>query len=172
MHTVTWPPLKQQTITGIIFTAILGTLWHFLYPWSRQNFLVGFFAPVNESTWEHLKLLFFPMLLFILYQSQRHSYHRRNILSSGFIGILTGLIAIPLFFYGYQAILGESFIVIDIFIFLVSVCLAFTVYYYLRKKAVSVISAKGAYLLMLILTLAFALFSYFPPNIFLFRPPA
>ena len=48
-----------QLIT-IIFAIILGTLLHFTYKWSNKNMLVGAFSAVNESTWEHLKLLFFP----------------------------------------------------------------------------------------------------------------
>ena len=59
--------LKLDMIIGIIFVSAIGTLWHFVYEWSGQNFIVGFFFPVNESTWEHMKMLFFPMLLYSLY---------------------------------------------------------------------------------------------------------
>lgn len=51
-------------IIGVLVTSVLGTLFHFTYDWSGQNFLVGLFTPVSESTWEHMKLLFFPMLLY------------------------------------------------------------------------------------------------------------
>ena len=51
---------KVFTVIGILFTIILGSLSHFFYGWSGNFFLVGFFSPVNESVWEHLKLLFFP----------------------------------------------------------------------------------------------------------------
>ena len=47
----------------VIFTAILGTLLHFTYEWSNENRIVGFFSAVNESTWEHLKILFYPMII-------------------------------------------------------------------------------------------------------------
>lgn len=45
------------------FISILGVLLHFTYEWSNDNPAVGLFSAVNESTWEHLKLIFFPMLL-------------------------------------------------------------------------------------------------------------
>ncbi len=51
---------------GILFTAALGSFGHFAYDLSKENILVALFCPVNESTWEHLKLLFFPFLLFSL----------------------------------------------------------------------------------------------------------
>ncbi|MDD7025196.1 MAG: DUF6512 family protein, partial [Oscillospiraceae bacterium] len=55
--------LKCYTITGILFVIITGTISHFVYEWSQNNFILGLFFPVNESTWEHMKLLFFPMLI-------------------------------------------------------------------------------------------------------------
>ena len=47
------------TIARILSVSLLGTLLHFTYRWSGRNPLI---APVNESVWEHMKLLFFPML--------------------------------------------------------------------------------------------------------------
>ena len=58
--------IKKIQIFSIIFTFILGTLLHFTYKLSGNNQLVGVFSAVNESTWEHLKLVFFPMLLTII----------------------------------------------------------------------------------------------------------
>ena len=54
--------LKFIIFSGI-FVMILGTLLHFTYEWSGNNTFVAAFSAVNESTWEHLKLLFYPMFL-------------------------------------------------------------------------------------------------------------
>lgn len=56
---------KRYIVTGFLFVGILGTLFHFVYDWCRQARLIGLFVPVNESTWEHMKLLFIPMLIYI-----------------------------------------------------------------------------------------------------------
>ena len=53
-------------IIGAVFTIITGTLLHFVYEWSGESLFVGIFSPINESVWEHLKLLFFPMSVFLL----------------------------------------------------------------------------------------------------------
>lgn len=58
---------KRDIIIGILFVLVTGTLSHFLYDWSGRLPVVGLFAPVNESVWEHMKLLFFPMLLYALF---------------------------------------------------------------------------------------------------------
>lgn len=55
--------IRNYQIVSIIFVCILGTLLHFTYELSGENQLVASFSAVNESVWEHLKLLFFPMLL-------------------------------------------------------------------------------------------------------------
>ena len=43
---------------------ILGSLLHFAYDYSNKNKIVGLFAPVNESIFEHSKILLTPLLLF------------------------------------------------------------------------------------------------------------
>ena len=52
-------PLKIYTITGAISVFVLGTLSHFFFQWSNDNLIVGLFSAVNESTWEHMKLIFY-----------------------------------------------------------------------------------------------------------------
>ena len=54
--------IKAELIV-ILFSLVLGTLLHFTYEWSGENLFVGSFSAVNESVWEHLKLVFFPMLI-------------------------------------------------------------------------------------------------------------
>ena len=58
-----------SSIIGFFVVSILGTLGHFVYNWTDENILAGFLFPVNESTWEHMKLAFFPMLLYVFLES-------------------------------------------------------------------------------------------------------
>ena len=53
-------------ILSTVFILILGTILHFTFTFSNNNPIVGIFSAVNESTWKHLKLLFFPMLITII----------------------------------------------------------------------------------------------------------
>ena len=71
---------KLYFIGGILFTAILGTLSHFFYDWTGQGALIGLISPVNESTWEHMKLVFFPLLLSSSRQYPGHALHSRSLL--------------------------------------------------------------------------------------------
>ena len=62
--------MKLWQAAGFAFATLGGTILHFLYDWTGGSILVAPFSGVNESTWEHMKLLFFPMLLFSLVQSR------------------------------------------------------------------------------------------------------
>ena len=58
MNTVTQKltRLKIFTAVSFILTAALGTACHFAFDFFGQSRLIAPFVPVNESTWEHLKL--------------------------------------------------------------------------------------------------------------------
>ena len=65
-------------LANFIIIAAIGALLHFTYEWSNNNSLIATFSTVNESTWEHLKLAFFPILIFgiidllVLFVVDRH----------------------------------------------------------------------------------------------------
>ena len=89
--------LKHWQIIGFIFTAIVGTLLHFLYDWLSESILIAPFSSVNESTWEHMKLFFWPAFLFAAVQSLFFR-DRKDFLMIKLRGILSGLILIPVLF--------------------------------------------------------------------------
>lgn len=59
---------EQRRAVIVIALLAFGTafLQHSVYEFLGENKIVGFFAPINESVWEHLKLAFYPMVVFIL----------------------------------------------------------------------------------------------------------
>lgn len=54
-------------IIGTFFIIILGTINHFLYDWFNHNKIIGYFTAVNESTWEHLKLVIAPSFIWLIF---------------------------------------------------------------------------------------------------------
>ena len=108
--------LLRFQIFSVIFTWILGTILHFTYDWSNQNAIVGAFSAINESTWEHLKLLFFPMLITTIigyfYLKPKEEY--KNFLCAKTIGILVALVFVVIFFYTYTGVIGTNFAILDI----------------------------------------------------------
>ena len=164
--------LKRYTMIGIIFVLITGTLAHFLYDWTGNNYIVGLFTPINESIWEHMKLLFFPMLLysFIIIFKFKTTYS--HITSSLCFGILAGTILIPVFFYAYISLLGKDIFLLDIGTFILSIIIAFLLSYKLtlscRLEPYTVLLCC----LVGVLFICFILFSYHPPATRIFEDPA
>lgn len=164
--------LRGYAIIGIVFVLVTGTLAHFLYEWSGNRKIVGLFAPVSESVWEHMKLLFFPMLLYAPVMAFRLRDEFPCILSSLCCGLLAGTLAIPVLFYGYTFILGRNIFFLDIAVFILSVLLAFWIIYRLaphcRPKRSSILLGCS----VCILLGCFLWFSYHPPKGSLFADPA
>ena len=121
---------------GFSLTALLGTMLHFLYDWTNRSVLVATFSSVNESTWEHMKLLYFPLLIFALFQN-RFSGDYKNFWCIKLTGILTGLILIPVIFYTYNGAFGRSPDWLNITIFFISAAVTFFLEWQLFKKTTS-----------------------------------
>ncbi len=160
--------LKFQ-IFSVIFTWILGTILHFTYEWSNENIIVAAFSAVNESPWEHLKLLFFPMLITAIigyfYLKPREEY--QNFLCAKTTGILAALSFVIIFFYTYTGIIGTNFAVLDIGSFFVGVLIGEYVTLRLTKEIINC-NKFIAIIILIVLFLCFVIFTYNPPNIGLF----
>ena len=163
--------LKLYTIIGIIFVIITGSVSHFVYEWSGNDFILGLFFPVNESTWEHMKLLFFPMLFYSLYMNHKLKTDYPCITSSLLFGILLGTVLVPVLFFTYSGILGKNFLPLDIATFVISVILAFFAVYKLTLSC-KVISYKSLLrLLVFIVAVCFLIFTYHPLAVGIFEVP-
>lgn len=164
--------LKRYTAAGILFTAVLGTLTHFCYQWSGENPLLALVVPVSESTWEHMKMLFFPMLLWSLLESALLRKKYPDLFWADAAGILTGLLLIPAIFYTYSGILGRTWMIADILLFYVSILAGFLVRSRLAgrrdRPGISRWILLGA---LLALLAAFFLFTWNPPAFGIFRIP-
>ncbi len=164
--------LKRSVLTGIIAVSTLGTVWHFVYEWSGEHFLAGFFFPINESTWEHMKLCFFPMLLYSFYMNIKLKKHYPGITAALLSSVLSGTFSIPVIFYTYSGILGYHVTVLDIAVFIISVSVSFFTVYRLSLSCKAVPYKTILKLSVLILALCFFLFTYLTPGIGIFTSQA
>ena len=105
---------------GWAFTVAVGSLLHFVYEWSGGNTAAAAFAAVNESVWEHMKLLAVPWVVW----SAAEAFGLRNadlpVLSARAAGLLAGLAAIPAIYYTYTGVIGRHFLWADIAAFILS----------------------------------------------------
>lgn len=161
--------LKTFEIISTIFIIVSGILLHFLYDWSNNNTLVGIFSAINESTWEHLKILFFPMLITIIIGSY---YYKDvdNYLCSKTKGLILSLLFIVISFYTYTGIIGTNFASINILIFILAVIIG-EIYTYKKINNDSSCSSIKSLIILIFLILSFIVFTFKPPHIGLFKDP-
>lgn len=154
-----------------VVTVLGGTLLHFLYDWTKQSILIAPFSAVNESTWEHMKLLFFPMFIFALFQS-RFFKEFQNFWCVKLVGFLTGIILIPTLFYIYNGAIGKSPEWFNIFIFFISAAVTFILEAWLFKKNnLHCKSPLLAFAWICLIGVLFVVFTFFTPQIPLFQDP-
>ncbi len=161
--------ININLLIGFLFVSVLGTLAHFTYDWSGNNTLVGLVTAVNESTWEHMKLLFFPALLYLPIATYFLREEYPHIAGAMALGILVGTLAIPVLFYTYSGVLGYNLAPLDIGTFFAAVAITFIITY---KYAGREIPASGLlFVLLAALALAFLFFTYNPPELGIFTDP-
>lgn len=154
-----------------IFVILLGTLNHFLYDLSGGLALAALFCPVNESTWEHLKLLFFPFLLVTIWTWLRIRPRALPFFYSRYLGVLCGMLWIIVSFYTYTGILGRDLLILDLAIFVIGVWTAFAISAHLHRRQIHVPTQELVFSLWIITALCFFAFTCYPPNLPLFFPP-
>ena len=163
--------IKKWQIFASIFCLILGTILHFTYEWFNYNVIVGLFSTINESVWEHLKLLFFPMLISTIIGYFYKWKVIPNYLCAKVLGIILSMSFIVVFFYTYTGIIGRSFFLLDIASFIIGILLGeYIVYKMLKQKEMCKLEALSI-ITSIIILLCFLIFTIYPPILPLFEDP-
>lgn len=157
-------------LIGFAITAFCGTLLHFLYEWTGKSILAAPFSGVNESTWEHMKLFFWPALLFAIIQGFFFSRYD-SFWCVKTKGILIGLGAIPVLFYTYNGTIGKSPDFVNIAIFFISTLLAYCYEARALKRDKSGCNPRLAKTVLFILAAAFIIFTFVTPRLNIFLDP-
>lgn len=158
-------------LMGFAVTSLGGTLLHFLYEWLGEAVWIAPFSGVNESTWEHMKLLFWPTFIFAIAQSFFFK-ERDEFWCVKLRGILLGIILIPIIFYTYNGVIGKSPDWFNIAIFFVSAAIAYI--YETRLFNADRLRCRSPKLVLAVLSviaLLFVVFTFRAPEIGIFKDP-
>ncbi len=163
-------PSKKRIILSYLFVTILGVLLHFAYEWSGEIFIVGIFGATNESTWEHLKLVFFPMILLTLWDLS-HFYKDDSIfLPARTIGIYSAMVFIVVAFYTYMGVIGKGFDFLNIAIYFLGVAFGVWIEHLVYGK-IGWFTPAFATLSLIAVAFAFVLLTYLAPDVGIFKNP-
>lgn len=156
------------TIICALFVSVFGTLGHFFYEWSNYNKYIGLFFPVNESTWEHMKLFFFPTLFCYILLCFLKRNREPCIIYAFPRVIFLGTFLIPILFYTYSGILGFNVPFLDISTFYISVLASFICLYKTTVSVKKLEYSLPANIALIFLVFLFLSFSYNPPELGIF----
>lgn len=158
-------------LIGFATTSLCGTVLHFLYDLTGGSVWVAPFSGVNESTWEHMKLLFWPMFIYAVVQS--FSFKEiRCFWCVKLKGTLLGLVLIPVLFYTYNGVIGRSPDWINIAIFFVAAAVA---YIYETRQLNDIKrncrAPRLSFAPLCIVAVMFIVFTFATPRIGIFKDP-
>lgn len=164
---------KKRVLAAFFIIAVLGTLGHFIYEWTDKNYILGLFFPVSESIWEHLKLLFYPTVIFSSAEFTLRKSKPKNYISAVAKSIFCGMAFIVIIYYLYSGIIGRNIDAINIPLYYISII------FMLYKKEKTLANNEFSFgvfnavflFLIIIWGVLFAIFSYNPPSLGIFMQP-
>lgn len=161
----------MDTIIGILFVAIFGTLLHFMYEWSGHKRFVSIFAAVNESTWEHIKIALTPSFIWMLCDGARYGLEP-NYFVAKTASLLAIIIIIPVLFYAYQIFTKKAMLPIDIIIFYISIIVSNLLFkYIIGLNSISFFITYFAVILLFVIFGFYMILTLMPFENFIFEDP-
>ena len=151
--------MKKIKVLGVIVSFILSFILHFAYNYIPNTFF-SIITPVNESIWEHMKLLLsasiiFSIIEYIIYNIKGINYN--NFLLSYGIANILGIILYLIIYIPIDDILGHNFIGAIILLFLIFIFIQIISYYIMRFKKIKFSNIFG----LLLIILMYIVFCFF-----------
>ena len=158
-------------ILGTIIAFILTFILHNLYT-NIPNIITSIITPVNESIWEHMKLLFTSILISGVIQKLIVKYKKldiNNVCISNFTGAITSIIIFLIVYLPIYNLIGKDF-TITIIIMLLSIIIAeYISYLIMNKKDLKM--ENHAIIFTIIVYITFFILTIYPPHNNLFIDP-
>ncbi len=164
---------KKFILIIIPLLFLLGALFHFLFDLSNENILIALIAPINESIWEHTKMILFPyIIIFTSFFFIHKKLDVNKYFFSLFISIIVGILTIPLLYYTYTEAFGIDLVLIDILLLLFSNIISTLLFTHIYNKIKDTIPWYVSVLLILNLWIFYIIFTFNPPLLPIFVDPS
>ena len=157
-------------LIGFVGIVIAGVVGHFIYDALCRNKWIAWAVPVNESTWEHLKLAVMPMILWYLIGLVAFKFNNYDF--GVFVAIVLSCVLIPVIFYTYTEFAKKSIPAVDISSYFVAVALScLTAYNIFKAQPLSACFNILGKIGIIMIFVLFVVFTYYTPKFFLFQDP-
>ena len=161
--------MKKIKFIGVFVIFILSFISHFIYEWI-PNTMFSIIFPVNESIWEHMKLIVTPVLIFSLIEYiiyRKKNIYFNNFILSYSISIIIGIIFYLIIYLPIHYIFGHSSIFAIILLFITFIVVEIISYYIMRYREIKYSNIIGIGIIILMYVI-FGYLTYNPIDIDLF----
>ena len=157
--------LLWLNLIAIVPITIIGSLLHFAYDWTGHNRVVAVFAAVNESYWEHIKIAFWPVLLWFAAQFALGGWAIPGFVPAATIALYSVPVTMIAVVFGYKSLTRRNVLWVDILAFFVTVAVSLSVFALVATE----LAASGwtiglGVVFFLVLGIAFARYTLTPPD--------
>ncbi len=160
---------KKWEVVGAIAVSLLAMLFHFLFAFSGHNTAVGMISAVNESVWEHTKIIYFPFLFFSILEYLFLKPDWKRFFAAKTVSLAFSASVMIAFFYTYTGALGAESLIVDIICTFVWIFLAFLISYRLYFSAYRLERYIALFIILFVAQLLMELlFTPFAPHVPLF----
>jgi len=122
-------------IIGAIFIFLIGFIIHNLYDWF-PNILISIISPVNESIFEHIKLIFTSYIIWLIVKYfiyKNNNLEENNLILKEVITTLFSIILFLIIFLPIYNKFGEN-LFITLFIYFISITISQILNYFITIK--------------------------------------
>ncbi len=162
--------MKKIKFIGVIVIFLLTVLYHFLYDW-LPNPVFSVFFPVNESIWEHMKLLYSGILTWGIIECFIFKYKKikyKNFFSSLFLEMITSIMLYLIIYLPLYNTFGENMIIsIGLLLIVIALEEIFS-YYLLTLSKENKLLDKISIILIILGFVIFLALTYDPPKNYIF----
>lgn len=158
-------------IMSFFTISILGTLLHFTHNVFKKGLLLHMFSAVNESTWEHMKLLLGPTILVGIFQYFVLSDKYPNLFNAIMVLLIVETLVIPTIYEPLRLIFHKVNFILTIIIFYLAILTGIIFEYWMLNRNIVLMNDKVAFFIIILISLIFFEFTYYPPKFFIFRDP-
>ena len=162
--------MKKIKFIGAIVIFLLTVLYHFLYDW-LPNPVFSVFFPVNESIWEHMKLLYsgiftWGVIEYFIFRKKNISY--RNFFSTLFLEMVTSIMVYLIMYLPLYNVFGENMVISIGLLIIVIILEEIFSYYLLSYSKENKILDRISILFVVLGFVVFLCFTYDPPRNYIF----
>lgn len=154
--------MKKIKILSVFITFVLSFLIHFLYN-IYPSILTSILAPVNESVWEHMKIIYTCILInsfieYFIYKSKNISFN--NFLISIPITSILSIIIYLILYIPLELLFGHSLALATILLFIIYIIAQIISYYILNSNKIKYGNIIG----IILIIVSYIIFTYLTYN--------